>query len=125
MRDSTRALLVLPLGDQRDDRMRRGAVELGAVRALEPGDVARELDDRELHAEADAEVRHAVLARVAHRLDLALDAALAEAAGHQDRVHAAQAVGAVLLDVGGLDELDVDARARAQPACISASVSEM
>ena len=56
------------------------------VRASELAHVARELDDRELHAEADAEERHAVLARVADRVDLALDAAIAEAAGHEDRV---------------------------------------
>ena len=73
--------------------------------------VAAVLDDRDLHAEADAEVRHALLAREAHRLDLALDAALAEAAGHEDRVHALQHVRAVLLDVRGLDVVDVHARA--------------
>ena len=61
-------------------------VELGAVRAGQAGDVARELDRRDLHAQADAEVRHLVLARVADRRDLAFDAALAEAARHQDRV---------------------------------------
>ncbi len=42
-------------------------VELGRVGALEAADVARVLDHRALHAEADAEVRHAVLARVADR----------------------------------------------------------
>ena len=54
-----------------------------------------------------------VLAGVADRLDLAVDAALAEAARHQDRVDAVEAARAVLLDVGRLDELDLDARARA------------
>ena len=39
-----------------------------------------------------------VLARVADRLDLALEAALAEAAGNQDGVHVGEAPGAVLLD---------------------------
>ena len=72
--------LVLPLGDERDHRVRGGAVELGAVGIGQSLHVAAVLDDRHLHAEADAEVRHAVLAREAHRLDLALDAALAEAA---------------------------------------------
>ena len=56
--------------------------------SVQPEHVARVLDDRDLHAEADAEIGHAALARVAHGLDLALDAALAEAARHQDRVHA-------------------------------------
>src|SRR6185295_10878991 len=39
-----RALLVLPLGDQRDYRVRRRVVELGGMRALQVGDVARVLD---------------------------------------------------------------------------------
>ena len=73
-------------------------IEFGAVRALETGHVARELDHRELHAEADAEVRHLVLARVADRLDLAFHAALAEAARHQDRIHVLERTRAVLLD---------------------------
>jgi hypothetical protein len=84
------AVAVLPLGDQRDDRVRRVGIELGRVRVRERRAVARVLDHGELHAEADAEVRDAVLARVADRLDLAFDAALAEAARHEDRVHAGE-----------------------------------
>ncbi len=61
--------------------------ELGRARAFEPGEVARRLDHRHLHAEADAEIRHLALAREARRLDLAFGAALAEAAGNQDAVH--------------------------------------
>src|SRR6266496_5152505 len=80
-----RAVAVLPLGDQRDDRMRRRRLEFGAVRVGETGLVPRILDHRELHAEADAEVRNIVLAGVADRLDLAFDAALAEAARDEDR----------------------------------------
>jgi hypothetical protein len=75
------AVVVLPLGDERDDRVLRVGIELGGVGALEIALVARDLDRRDLHAEADAQVRHLVLARELHRRDLALDAALAEAAG--------------------------------------------
>ena len=98
---------VLPFGDERDHRMRRVGVELRAVRALEPGLVPRELDDRELHAQADAEVRQALLARVLDRPDLALDAALAEAARHQDRVDALQRADALALDRLGVDVADL------------------
>ncbi len=91
--------------------MRRSAVELRAVRVGEPDHVAPVLDDRDLHAEADAEIRHALLARELHRLDLAFDAALAEAAGHEDRIHALEGMRAVLLDVRRLDVVDVHARA--------------
>src|SRR6185369_3806366 len=43
-----RALLVLPFGDQRDHRMRRRAVELGGMRAVQARNITRVLDDREL-----------------------------------------------------------------------------
>src|SRR5687768_16708557 len=76
------AVVVLPLGDQRDHRMRGLGIELGRVGPLEPDLVARELDRSDLHAEADAEIGDLRLARVLYRRDLALDAALAEAAGH-------------------------------------------
>ena len=69
------------------------------------------LDHRELHAEADAEVRDRVLTSVAYRSDLALNATLAEAAGHQNGIHPLQQPGAALLDVGGLDEVDAHAGA--------------
>ena len=43
--------------------------------------MARKFDDCDLHAEADAEVRDAALARVLGGQDHALDAAVAKAAG--------------------------------------------
>ncbi len=106
----------MPLGDQRYDRVRRLAIELGAHCSFESRKIARRFDDRHLHAEADAEVGNAVLARESHGLDLALDAAVAEAARHDDTVHAAQAIDPLLLDVGGLDEMDIDTRARVDAA---------
>src|SRR6266516_89562 len=54
------------------------------------GDVSRELDHRELHAQADAEIRDLVLARVLDGLHHAFHAALAETAGNEYRVHAFQ-----------------------------------
>ncbi len=80
------ALAIGPLGDQTDHRVRRAAVEFGAVGTGQSHHVAGELDHRHLHAQADAEIGNAVLAGVAHRADLALHAALAEAAGHQNAV---------------------------------------
>src|SRR6202162_2056504 len=93
---------VLPFGDQRDDPVRRGAIELGAVGIRQLEHVAAVFDDRELHPQADAEIRHAVFTGEPRRLDLALDAAFAESARHQYRVHARQAIGAVGLDIGRL-----------------------
>src|SRR5581483_10270736 len=102
---------VHPLGDQRHHRVRRVRVELGAVRAGEPAGVARELDRGELHAEADAEVGNALLPGVADGGDLALGAALAEAARNEDRIHFLQRRDAALLDLLGVEVVDVDARA--------------
>ncbi len=58
---------VLLLGQQVDDGVRRGRVELARVRALQTADVAGELDHRALQAQADPQERHAALAREAHR----------------------------------------------------------
>jgi hypothetical protein len=52
-----------------------------------------------LHAEADAEVRDLLLARVADAVQHALDAALAEAAGHEDAVEAGVAFGVVRIEL--------------------------
>ena len=66
---------LLLLGKQVDDGERRLGIHLRRVRAVQPGDVARELGDRDVHAEADAEVRDLLLARHAAREDLPLPAA--------------------------------------------------
>ena len=95
---------LLLLRQQVDHRVRRLGVELGRVGAVHAGDVAGELGDRDLHAEADAEVGHAVLAREARRADLALDPAHAEAAGDEDAV----AVGELALDLVVGEPLGVD-----------------
>src|SRR5688572_19545859 len=52
------------VGHQIDDGIFRVLVELGAACILDAADVARELDHRQLHPEADAEVGHLVLARI-------------------------------------------------------------
>jgi hypothetical protein len=66
------------------------ALSHSGARVFEAADVARELDDRGLHAEADPEERHAGLARVANGFDHAFDTAHAEATGHEERVTLAQ-----------------------------------
>ncbi|MPL84476.1 hypothetical protein SDC9_30441 [bioreactor metagenome] len=61
-------------------------VEFLRARVGHAGEVARCLDHRHLHAKADAEIGDALFARILRGADLAFGAALAEAAGHQDRV---------------------------------------
>src|SRR5215468_5886872 len=97
------------LGQEVDHVVGRRGLELRRVRALEPADVAGVLDDRALHAEADAEVRHAAFARVADRLDLPLDAPVAEATGHEDPVEAGDVAGHPLaLDALGVHPHHLD-----------------
>ncbi len=91
--------------------MRRCGGEFRARRVVPTEDVARKFDDRDLHAEADAEVRDAVLARVLSGQDHALDAAVAETAGDQDAAAPAE----LLRDVVArqcfrVDPLDINAR---------------
>src|SRR5439155_21557189 len=57
------------------------------------------------HAETDAEIRDVALARETCRLDPTLGAALAEAAGDEDRVHAFELLHRLAL---GLKDLGID-----------------
>src|SRR5258706_4802374 len=84
------AVAVLPFGHERNHRVERVAVEFGRVRPGQAHHVARELDHRELHAQAYAEIGDLVLARVLDRLHHAFHAALAETARNEYRVHSLQ-----------------------------------
>ena len=101
--------------------MRRGRVELGGVGAVEPGEVARGLDDHALQAQAQPQRRDAPGAGVPDRADLALDAAHAEPARDQHAVHpvegrrrAGRGLALVGLDPADLDLGPVREPARAQ-----------
>src|SRR5258706_11889598 len=92
-----------------DDLVRRLVVELRRVRADHAADIARELDRRALHAEADAEVGDALLARVADGAQLPFHATRTEPGADQDAVHAGQlAVVALFLQRFGADVDDAD-----------------
>ena len=76
--------------------------------SFEAADVAGELDGGDLHAEADAEIRDLVFAGVLGGQDLALGAAVAEAAGNEDAVHVADdGLRAVILDGLGVHADDL------------------
>src|SRR5437868_12989919 len=61
-----------------------GFVELGAVRAFEPADIACELDGGNLHSETEAQVRQPVFPGIFACHDFAFYAAIAESPRHQD-----------------------------------------
>src|SRR5689334_10679975 len=71
---------------QTHDRVLALRSELARVAVIEVEDVARELDDRDLHPETDPEERQSRLAGCANRFNHALDATHAEPAGYQQPV---------------------------------------
>src|SRR5688572_29891607 len=80
------------------------------MRLLQFQDVAGELDGGNLHAQAKAEVGQLVFASVARRLNLALDAPLAKAAGNENAAQAFQDfVGTKLFDLFRLNLLNLNA----------------
>ena len=97
-----------PLRHKADHRLRSRA-ELGRVGFLDAAQIARSLDNRHLHAEADTEIRNVALARKARRLDLAFGAALAEAARHQNAVDLFEERRRVfVLEYVGFDPVEID-----------------
>ena len=90
-----------------DDGMRRLRIELRRVRIRPADDIARVLDRRTLHPQADAEERDLVFTRILDREALARHAAAAEAARHEDAVHALEER-RILLQLLRLDALHVD-----------------
>ena len=98
------------LGEQVDDRMRREGVELRRVRVRSVENLAGDIDDGALHSEAQPEVRDQLLPRVSRGEHLALDAAMTEAAGHDDAVDALERAH-VLVEVLAVDPDQIEVRA--------------
>ena len=67
--------------EQADDRLGGFLIELTAVGRGDAANIARELDRRDLHPEAKAEIGHVVFARELGRADFSFHAALAKTAG--------------------------------------------
>src|SRR3990170_3128813 len=78
------------LREQADDGVGGLRIELRGVGFVLAEDVPGELHDHHLQAETEAQVRDAVLARVACGLDLPFEPALSEAPRHDDAVHPGQ-----------------------------------
>ena len=92
------ALLVdmLLVGHQVDHRVRRVGVNLAGVRAGQTEHVAGVFHHGHLHAQTNAQKRHAMLAGILHGGNLALQPALAEAARHKHAAAARQLLRRVL-----------------------------
>ena len=87
-------------------------VEFAGVCIRDAAHVAGILDDGNLHAEANAEVRDVALSCVLCGIDHTLDTAVAEAAWHKDTIAALEHFGSVFLrDELGINPIDLDLRA--------------
>src|SRR5258707_2686424 len=97
-----------PFRHQADQWFGRRA-ELRRIRFLDADEIARRLDHRHLHPKADAEIGHVALAGELRLADLALRAALAEAAGHQNAVDVLEeGRGVLVLEHFALDPVEMD-----------------
>jgi hypothetical protein len=88
-----------------------GRAKLCRACALQTRLIARRFNARHLHAKADAEERRFVFARERDRSDLAFGPALAEAARHENAMHAVQIFVpsvAEFLELLGLDPAQID-----------------
>ena len=77
--------------------MCRCRIEFARVRFRQSADIARKLDTRCLHAQANSKIGNFVLSRVTDRLQHAFNAALAESARNQNAVVTGQLLFASLL----------------------------
>ena len=102
------AVRVFPFVDQGDHREGASGLEFGAVSVWHAGHMAGKLDGSDLHAQANTQVRHFVFAGKTRCTNLALNAALAKAAGHQNAVKLGQLRDIVRVDGFGVDVLDDD-----------------
>ena len=89
-----------------DDGMLCLVIEFCRMGVCHAADVTRKLDDGALHAEAQSEERNRVLTRVLHGANLALDAAVAEAARHKYSLAPSKHLAE--LDVRRLNRLRID-----------------
>ena len=102
--------LIALAGHKVDDLVGAIGDELAGVGVSQCGHVAGKLNDRNLHAQADAQIGDLVFPGVPGCQDHALNAPGAEAAGHQDAVQIPQHLGVVLHGHSfRVDPVDVDA----------------
>ena len=80
------AIFVTPFGNQGHDRVFTVWHKFRRVGVFHTRYVTRELNQRNLHTQADAQIRNIVFTRIARGGDLAFNAAVAEAARDQDSV---------------------------------------
>ena len=92
-----------------DDLVLAQLVKFSGIRVLHAADMSSEVDDRNLHAQADAQIRKIVRPAVSGGQDFALDPAIAEAARNDHAVALRQDVfHRLLVDALGVDPHNLD-----------------
>ncbi|CCK08267.1 hypothetical protein BN128_2285 [Cronobacter sakazakii 696] len=104
-------VFITPLGDERHDRVLTVWHKFRGVGVLHARNIACIFNHRNLHTEADAEVRNVVFTGVARGGDFAFHAAITEAARDKDRIQTFQQFFAAGFYVLRIDKLDVDGHA--------------
>ena len=88
--------------------MGRGRIKLCAVRPIQTGTVARDLNHRTLHAEADSEVRNLILPGILDGADLSFDPPRPKTSWNEHAIDSLQkTVRSFLLDLLGVDILQI------------------
>ena len=102
--------------------MGRIGLHLGRVRALEVADIAGVLNQRHMHTQANTEEGNTLLTGIADGFDLALNAAIAEATRHKNRVELRQQANALRFNFLCIDVIDLNAGISLQAGVIQSLV---
>ena len=100
-------VFVAPFRNQRHYRVLTVWHKFRRVRVFHSRYVARKFDQRNLHTQADAEVRNIVFTRVACSGDLAFNTAVAKAARDENRIQIFQNFHATRFNILRINQLDV------------------
>jgi len=93
-------------------------IKFCAICVTHAGDIARIFDHGQLHAQANTQIGHFVIAREANRRNLPSRAALAKATRHQYRIEMRQAFRAGGFQRFGIDVFDINF-GRGMDACMT------
>ena len=102
------AIFITPFGNERHNRVLTVWHKFRRVGVFHACNVTREFDQRNLHTQADAQIRNFVFTRIACGSDLAFNTTVAEAARDQDSIQIFQNFDAARFHILRINQLDVD-----------------
>ena len=102
------AVFIAPFGNQGHHRVLTVWHKFRGVGVVHTHYVTCKLNQRNLHTQANAQIRNIVLTRKTRRRDFTFNTAVAEAARDQDCIKTFQDLNATRFDILRIDQLDVD-----------------